>query len=354
MITVNKPQAKFEESDLDQESRISGHYTAGELLNTVFIEPELVMYSLRRGQLGIVNAKPSAGKTTLMLNAAIALCCGDTFEPLVPEALAGTPRRVLYLDLEGIEYTLRADLLLMTQSLSPERQQMVEHNLNLIVEGEIDDEPIDLSNPMHMAEIARVAMRHKADLIVVDTLAEAAQLYDENSNAEVQRKVLRPSKKLRKLTGAAVVFVHHKGKKGSEEGSDQAMYAGRGASATACSARLIINLDRDSKAQDVIHVTNPKDKVGKPFPDTLMKRGADRWFRAIGHETAPTKTNYSEVVELVRAEGQPMRTAQIIERLSVTMSKPTIERALSDALERHELKSTKRGWYEAVDTKEER
>jgi hypothetical protein len=337
-----------EQAGVDEELNIKGVYSGGDLLDTIFEPGELIMHGLYRGELGIVNAIPNAGKSTLMLNASICLSVGRPFPPLV--TYEGKPRRIIYVDCENRPYRLQSDLAKMLLALTPQERELCRANFMVCVDFELGNEPFNLTNPTHLNVLARVANRHKADLIIVDTLASASSLYDENNNAEVGRKILRPLKQVQTLTNAAVILIDHKGKRGSEFGNENTIYAGRGASAKAGSARLIINLDPDPKDTGTVLLSNPKNKTGAPFEETLLRLDREtRWFSPLSHKRAKEQSNYELVVDFVRLEGAPTKRAAIIEKFMGVMSQPTVARALSDAVERGVLKQSGYGQYEAVE-----
>lgn len=328
-----------------------GGYTFGELKESLFPEGELILYGLYRGELGKVDARPSAGKSTLLRNLSIALCCGDTFEPFVPPALAGKPRRVMYLDFEERVWRIQRDFTLMASRLDRERAALLDRNLYVIpaIDKLVDGMPLELSEASHLAWIARQAVRHKADLIIVDTLAASANLFDENSNAEIQRKILRPLLRVQSLTNAAILLVDHVGKKKTEGGaSEDEMMLGRGASAKAGAARLIVHVKQpDPNDKTKIVVTNPKDKVGGPFPDTVMRLSADRWFIPTSETISRPPTSLERVVTFVRDAGGPVSRSSLLKEFS-DLSPATIDRATRDALARGDLKQYGRGLFTAV------
>ncbi|OLE54569.1 MAG: hypothetical protein AUG51_07750 [Acidobacteria bacterium 13_1_20CM_3_53_8] len=323
-----------------------GCYTVGEFLGMVFTEGEPILHGLHKGEIGIINGMPNAGKSTLALNTCLALACGRPFPPLVP--YDGKPRRVLYLDFENTPRRLQSDLFVMAQALPPKEREVACDNFAVIVGAELNNETLTITNQEHLRQIARETAEHRADLLVIDTLASATSLYDENSNAEIQRKVLTPLRKICRLTGCAALIIDHKGKKGLDAvGGETPLYAGRGASAKACAARVIYNLDADPKAENVSLLSNPKIK-GDKFQSVLMKLDSNRWFSAIGKSAAREQSNYEAVVSFVLAEARPVKRSEVIEKFAAVISKPTVERALRDAIGREVLRLTKRGMYEAV------
>ncbi|MBO0863380.1 MAG: AAA family ATPase [Chloracidobacterium sp.] len=76
---------------------------------------------------------------------------------------------------------------------------------------------------------------------MLDTISALFSLSSENDNAEVARKVVRPSKELAVAGDCAVWGSHHIGKTGESDDAEEA-YRGRGASAFGANVRSVITL----------------------------------------------------------------------------------------------------------------
>src|SRR5262249_18379109 len=119
-------------------------------------------------------------------------------------------------------------------------------NFMIIVDASIKESPLSLSKPDHFKYIMALAKYYHVDLVGVDTAASAFELMDENSNAEVTRRVMNPLKQLAREANCAVIFTHHIGKS-NETQTGEGAYRGRGASAFGALSRTIFTLERDPK-----------------------------------------------------------------------------------------------------------
>src|SRR5262249_36591681 len=81
--------------------------------------------------------------------------------------------------------------------------------------------------------LKRVIRKGRYDLVVVDTLKQAFPGTDENSNTEMQAKVVTPMKNLAITESVAVILVHHTGHDGTRA---------RGASSTQSATRWRVQL----------------------------------------------------------------------------------------------------------------
>jgi RecA-family ATPase len=323
---------------------------AGKFLRMVFQEAEEILSHLYRGELMILNALPNAGKSTLMINCGIRLAHGGSFPPLIPAK--STPRKVLYLDFENRAARFQRDFARMCASLSADELQLVYQNFHISVDALVGQTPLSISNREHLQQIARFCLMERIDIVIVDTLAAATSLFDENSNAEMGRKVLQPLRALMRATNTAVALIHHKGKVGSEFGSP--VYAGRGASAGAAEARLIFNLENDQHDRERTTLRCPKVK-GEQVPDAVLRLNREtRWFSATEETSEPPLPNSDEMVaQLLVERGRKMRTQEIVAALSGKLSKRTIMDAIARLLARGTITRSGRGVYAITDETEE-
>lgn len=87
--------------------------------------------------------------------------------------------------------------------------------------------------------------RERPDIVVIDTVGALFTLFNENDNAEVKRKVIRPLKALAKAGNCAVIGVHHIGKRGENTADEEEAYLGRGASAFGTDTQAVFTLKRE-------------------------------------------------------------------------------------------------------------
>lgn len=267
-----------------------GAITLEQLNLTVFGRPEMILQGLSKGDWGLVIGIGSVGKTTFLHNVCICLAAGRPFLPIVPDGQV--PRRILYLDFESNPWRLQSQLRLLQESLTDEEKNLVGQNLHLAIEPEINGVPWRLTDIPSLLNLAKYIQKHQIDLVVVDTLAQAASLTDENNNAEVQRKVVTPIRRLVKHCDVAVLLLHHEGKGKMQSGENYTQYKARGASSLIDAARYQITLtpaDKEKKGQ--IEVVNSKDK-GEGFRGVIMELDQKtRWFSMLGYITKTLKAS---------------------------------------------------------------
>jgi hypothetical protein len=301
----------------------------GRFRRIAFGRVEPIVFGLRPGQLGIVQAVPNVGKSTLMLNLAASAAVGRSFEPLYE---GGTPRKVLFLDFENTGSFLQEDLVRMAESFDDDEQALLDENLIIVVDKFIGDEPLDLSIEAHYEAVLRQAVDREVEIIVVDTLAEGLSMQNENDNSEMKRVVITPMKKLGKQTGAAVLLVHHIGK-ASEGKHNESLYRGRGASSLPGAARLILNLEHlkdahGNKVKDHVKLQCAKVK-GRMFENRILRLNFEaRWFETTDVDVGVREATQDLMLKLVR---EPLKRAGLIalgKEAGLDVSDRTVERTL--------------------------
>lgn len=316
-----------------------------ELSRKEFINTEKILFGLLRGNVGTLCAVTNLGKTTLSLNICLVLASCGTFYPFVKEHQDG--RRVMIIDGESTQPELKADIKIMMRDWSPQERAMVEENLLILCDEEIDDEPLNLSDPRHIAAITGRANEFKPDLIVVDTLSALFNLKSENDNAEIKRVVMQPLKKLAKDANAAVLLLHHIGKQNEDGRASVGAYAGRGGSNIGALSRTVTLLKTDTSDPERVVFSVPKAKGYRLEPLLMKLDHESRWFVPANESVPPQQTSYEILVSTVKSFGQPVKRKEIDEQLAGRMGKSTITRELGKAETRGDLVSPKYGYYGA-------
>lgn len=317
----------------------------GELSLRQFTNTEKILLGLMRGNVGSMFAVTNLGKTTLSLNICLSMTAGRTFEPFVKGLRGG--HRVMIIDGESTLPELKADLQRMMQNWSPQERVLVEENLFVLCDEEIGDEPLNLSDPLHMSAVTEAARGFKPDLIVVDTLSALFTLKSENDNAEIKRVVMQPLKSLAKDTNSAVLLLHHIGKQNEDGRTSVGAYAGRGGSAIGALSRSVALLKTDTQDPECVVFSMPKSK-GYRLEPLLMRLDHDaRWFVPTNETVTPQPTNYALVVSTVKSFGEPVKRKEIEAALVGRMDKSTVTRLLTEAVKRGDLINPKYGYYGA-------
>lgn len=303
-----------------------------------FPQGERIAFAVERGEAALVNALPNAGKTTLSLNTAIALAAGRVFPPMVTEV---RPRRVLYTDGETRRARLQRDLRTMTAKFSREEAVAVGQNLHLICEAEINGESLSLTRADHWPAFLKEAMRIKPDFIVIDTMSSLCPVRNENDNSEQQCRIWQPIQKLARDCNAAILVLHHVGKKSEDGQTPESVYRGRGASAAGGAARAVWLLIPDTMPGfSTLRCVKAKGDLPK---ETRLQLGENRWFTPFAVEVPKPLTALERVLQVVTRE---MRKAEIETVMKPDFSTRIVEKALAEAVELGKLKTVKRGVYQ--------
>jgi hypothetical protein len=317
--------------------------TADEFDLVVFGQSEMVLQGLYKGEWGLVIGIGSVGKTTLLLDICVALTAGRPFAPIIPAG--NQPKRILFIDFEGPDFKLQKHVRLIRQALTPTENALVGKNLHLVVEPEIKGQPWRMTDRQSLLNLAAFIKQKQIDLVIVDTLSQAAQLRDENSNAEVQQKIVLPIRRLVRHCDVAMLMVHHEGRGKNQDGAHDTQYRGRGATSLMDASRYQISaIPADKNIREIIKVINSKNK-GEGFePVTLVLDKNTRWFSPGQVITPPPIEDL--ILDLLDTRSNPegMTVAEIVAMLPGT-PKRTMERKLAELVQAKQLISPKKGLY---------
>lgn len=325
-------------------------YTWGELESLKLEIGEEIIFGLERGEIAGLNAITNIGKSTLLRNLAICLATGRAFAPIVSE---GKKRKVLILDFETRLARLRQDITTMLsidELLDEELQQSVRENLLLASDARFGDEPLTLSNPQHLAYVRHLALAAKVDVIIVDTISAGFDVRDENSNAEITGRVMKPLAALAADTNSAVIYAHHIGKPKTEEGqSSEAAYRGRGASAFGAWPALVLNLMPDSSVPGRVVLSYPKIKRENVPDDTRFDLDrAARWFASGAKVIPQPRTAYLQLLALFES-GREMNTSEATTALTGIVQQRQVKSYLAQGVREGDLSQPKHGRYKATE-----
>jgi hypothetical protein len=140
------------------------------------------------------------------------------------------------------------------------------------------------------------------EFIFVDNVSAAYDLNDENSNAEVTKKVIKPLLKMAYKGNCAFLFAHHYGKK-TADSEHAGVHAGRGASALQALSKTVINLFGDvSKGEPVeVECAKRKSDGGQNYRE-VFRLEPDRWFHHTTIAPPPKKQSAYQAVRAYRAD----------------------------------------------------
>jgi AAA domain len=299
-----------------------------------------LMIGVRRRQVTIFASVTNVGKTTVMLNHALAAAGGQSWLPLLPAA-PERPLKIVFIDAESTDDELKKDTLTMLRAIG--NSDLATENFIPVVDAIIDGEALNLSKQKHFEHIKRFLKYHQPDIAIFDTISALFTLYSENDNAEVVRKVLRPLKELAVAGNCAVWASHHIGKSGESDEAEEA-YRGRGASSFGANVRGVITLRKEKVLGDgYVKLALGKSKGNKLDPVILKLDFGRRTFELCAAPTAPTLTPYQQVVGVFN--GHSLKRAEVLGRLP-KFKPATVDRYLKQAVENGELIKSEGGLYE--------
>jgi hypothetical protein len=335
---MRQAEAKAESDDAPL---FSGFYGSLQELHNKETEPaDYVLTGVRRRQVTLFLSVTNVGKSTILLNHCLAAAAGVRWAPLLPEAPA-RPLKILYFDGESTDDELKQDTLTMLKAIGGKNEALI--NFVPIVEPAIKGESLDLSNKQHFEFVKKLIAQHQPDIVVIDTIGSLFTLFNENDNAEVKRKVIRPLKALAAAGNCAVVGSHHIGKRGENTSDEEEAYLGRGASAFGTDTRAVFTLKREkSLGEGYVRLTLGKAK-GVKFDPVNLRLDFDRRTFEILAAAPKVETPYQKVVNLFN--GKPLQTKDIKSRLS-SLGSRTIDKALKQAVENGDLFKIEDGLYQ--------
>ena len=313
----------------DKNQAVAGVYaTLDDLFDAQLVEPEEIIFGLHRGEVAGLLAVTNYGKTTLLYNTVLSIAAGQTLWPLAPSV--PKPRRILYIDSESPAARSRDDL--KTMIVCRTDGASARKNIAIVLDASINGLPLNLSRLDHFKWLVALAKANKADLVIIDTAASAFELQDENSNAEVTRRVMNPLKQLAREANCAVIFTHHIGK-ANETQSGEAAYKGRGASAFGALSRTTFTIEKDAKKGPEYVVLSCVKVKGQPFEPVLLKLNRDtRWFEMCSDNPSakPEPPTPHEIAAFVKKRIEA-RTAEICEHFNQRAGRRTIEGRITEA-----------------------
>jgi hypothetical protein len=336
------PDADYDPFAWDDTEPLLGAITAEQLAMTVFAEPEMVLQGLFKGDWGLMVGIGSVGKTTLMHNICVCLASGRPFLPIVPAGQK--PRRILYLDFESNPWRLQKQIGTLREWLTSSENDLLDKNLHFAIEPQTAGNPWRMTDRQSLLNVAKYIQEQKIDLLLIDTISQAAALNDENSNSEVQNKVVTPMRRLVRHCDVAVLLMHHEGKAKKGSGENHTQYRARGASALMDGARYQITMVADDdERRDPVKVINSKNK-GAGFNPVLMSLDNEsRWFSVIG-ELSPSITLGQSIIDTLDAQAVEMTVDEVCTLIPGAV-KGSITNKLSELARMGKIIRTKHGSY---------
>jgi hypothetical protein len=306
VVNIGRSISRYEGERLETIEEIEGDlandlqvYRVGELVKMEFPEKEILALEIGAGDVAMFSGATNSGKSTILRNLSLAMASGTPFEPFVP---GHRPLKVLYLDFETDAADLKKEFKTMSENLGFDAWSVAEQNLVLVPKGLIKGSLYQINSHWDFTE--KLISNNKFDIVVVDNVSAAFDLKDENSNAEVTSKIIKPLHKLARLTSAAMVFVHHYGKQAEAE----SVYAARGASALMSLVKSVYNISGNCSRDEPITVHCVKRKTGGDYSKSFKLIPERRWFEAseLTASVTPKRRDFvTDVHEVVKGYEYP-------------------------------------------------
>ena len=314
----------------------------GEMSDIIFAKPEYLIYGVSRGDVAMFEAVTNYGKSSCLRNLAISLACGRGYLNLTND---NEPKRVMLLDYETSPPRFYHDIGKMTSNLTDDERELVKLNLFTYVAKTRGLQILNLSDASHLRKLEEEIVLNQIDVMILDTLTTAFSIRAENDNSEATA-LMKCLTELAVRTDTAILFAHHVGKVGSEEGAaSNKAYRARGASSFGGMSAAIYQLDvkNNKEGESVVILKAPKLKDETP-PEIVISIDENRWFQ----ENANVKTfnaseeNYRKMLVII---DKPMSYAEI-ESATPLLSKATRHRYLKKAEDGGSLTQPKKGFYQ--------
>jgi hypothetical protein len=350
VIAIARSISRYEGESLEPVSDVEGDlandlqvYRVGELVKMEFPEKEILALEIGAGDVAMFSGATNSGKSTILRNISLAMAGGVPFEPFVP---GHKPLKVLYLDFETDASDLQKEFRTMSENLTAEAWERAQQNLVLVPKGLIKGSLYQINSHWDFTE--KLISNNRFDMVIVDNVSAAFDLKDENSNAEVTAKIIKPLHKLSRLTGCATVFVHHYGKQAEAD----SVYAARGASALMSLVKSVYNISGNCSRDEPITVHCVKRKTGGDYSKSFKLDGERRWFDSseMTVSVTPKRRDFvTDVFESVRAYEYPRQVSY--EALSKVFvrdaggSSDKLKKALQLLINEGQISRPKRGHY---------
>lgn len=315
--------------------------------------PTPLWFGVYPGRASYLCGETGAGKSALAYNLAVHAARNV---PLwdTPFGL-GRPARVLYVDPENAG---RYDAGAVEGGLCATRLDRLGAGrpADLLFH---DGQGVNLNDGVHRAGLADLLRDERIDLLILDPLANLTPARDENDNAEGARHMAW-LRELARDTGAAVLALHHAGKRWEDAGAAQQY--GRGASARLAGADVGLLLrargpregDDEYEGEtrprsDVCRLQVTKDRLGvighaslylrMSGDDRFERCTADDWRHAADAPPGPTKAELcaDDLLALMQ-DGAERTRSQIIEAMRAEgYARPSVDDALIALRQRGDL-----------------
>lgn len=318
-------------------------YLFGDFLDAQFEEKEILSFHIGKRDIAIIQAATNAGKTTLLRNVTLCMAAGRPFMPFYD---GQRPIKVAYFDFENDAQDVQRDMREMFKVFGPAEAKSLRDNLIIIPKGLMDGELFQFNR--HETWANALILQNNVEFIIVDNVSAAYDINDENSNAEVTKKIIKPLLKMAYKGNCAFLFAHHYGK-AKNELETAGVHAGRGASALQALSRTVINMFGDVSKGEPVNIECAKRKTdgGQNYSETFRLED-DRWFHHTTIVAPPVKqTAYKTIRKYMETIVYPetKTTGEIILHFEDQFSEIAIKKAVGELYKDGFLDKPKHGAY---------
>lgn len=322
-------------------------YSLDNFFDIDFGEKEILGFHIGKKDIAVIQAATNAGKTTLLRNVALCMAAGRAFHPFYE---GSRPVKIGYFDFENDAQDVQKDLRIMFDVFSDDEKANLKKNFIVVPKGLMAGEMFQFNT--HEKWANELIESNKIEFILVDNVSAAYDLNDENSNAEVTKKVIKPLLKMAYKGDCAFLFAHHYGKTKNELES-AGVHAGRGASALQALSRTVINMFGDVSKGETVTVECAKRKTdgGRNYRE-VFRLESDRWFHHTTIVPPPKKkTAYQAIREFMETIVYPamVSTADVITKFQNDYGVDSIKKAVNELYKDGFVEKPKHGFYCAKD-----
>jgi hypothetical protein len=191
------------------------------------------------------------------------------------------------------------------------------------------------------ADLLILCKKEKYDLAIFDMQSRVFAMEKENDNSEATH-LLGLLRQLTNESGCGIALVHHASKSEDSKG----VYRGRGASAIAAGADIVINLE--ALDEEILKMTVAKNRIVGTNPVLFIRKAGEDKFEA--HTPISGESGF----EILRAqqvilslENETLMTREVCEiGKQKGFTEITMKRALSRLVEGGNLERLKKGEYQ--------
>lgn len=291
-------------------------------LGEIYLIPQLVV----RGGANAFIGTTGAGKSVLMKNIGHAFATGGQFlgKP-VPKM------NTVIVDLETPEAIFREQV----QAIGvPEGLFFVRP----------DDTWLDLREKGALDTFKHVIAEYETQVLIIDPLSLAWRTQDENDNAEADLQISRLKFMCYEL-GVTLLYTWNTGQSRPQEKA----FVGRGATARADRADMIVLFSNDTIAGRTMQVIKDKYKESKYSASLTLQPGYGYSLHSESGSDGPVPRSFSAQQKVIIAVVNGARTRkEVVDALAPDFSEDSVDRALKALIKEGKLKSEHKGEYEIV------